>query len=85
MFLQQNAEAIMDREWTQMKQTKADTCVANECIHKYPTRVNPPWFVEERQIYDSAAYPENVKKYPCKKQNGDYRLTVTKQGNPNRH
>jgi hypothetical protein len=72
MFLQNNAENILDREWTQTKQTKS--CVANACIHNYPTRVLPAWFVEERQMYDDMAKRQQM---VCKP-GIDYRLTVTK-------
>lgn len=80
MFLQQNAETIMDREWDSMKQKKS--CFVSECIHNYPTRVYPPWFVEEINNYDSLP-KKNRKKFTCEPEN-DYRLTVTKKGNPNK-
>lgn len=80
MFLQQNAETIMDREWDSIKQTKS--CNVNECIHNYPTRVNPPWFVEEINNFDSLP-KKNRKKFTCAPEN-DYRLTVTKKNNLNK-
>lgn len=76
MFYQKNAESIMDKEWAYTRQNKS--CWLKECVHKYPTRVYPPWFVEERQNYDSlnSSLPR-TKKLECQKFN-DYRMTQTK-------
>ena len=73
IFLQKNSEKIMDNEWSHLKNTKS--CWVNQCVHNYPTRVYPPWFVEERQNYDSLA--SKTKKFPCEKFN-DYRMSITK-------
>jgi len=77
LFLEQNADEIMDNIWDFNKKTKS--CWQNECVHNYPTRVFPPWFVEERKAYDQLALPQNkrTKKYECP-QFYDYRATQTK-------
>ena len=72
IFLQNNANKIMNNEWSHLK--KNNSCWVNECIHNYPTRVYPPWFVEERMRYDSLADPKRQQKFPCATKQ-DYRLT----------
>jgi hypothetical protein len=74
LFYQKNADTIMDREWKYLKENKY--CRLKECVHTYPTRVYPPWFVEERRKYDSLKNPARVMKYECPTV-GDYRLTMT--------
>lgn len=74
MFLQKNANPIMDKEWEYTRRNKS--CWVSECVHNYPTRVYPPWFVEERMKYDSLTNPNRKVRFQCKKQN-DYRLTQT--------
>jgi hypothetical protein len=75
MFLQQNASTIMDSEFAYHKST--GSCNTNECVHNYPTRVFPPWFVEERIKYDSLQNPNRTQVYKCSDKK-DYRLTETK-------
>jgi hypothetical protein len=75
MFYQKNAETIMDKEWAYNRQNKS--CWLKECVHTYPTRVYPPWFVEERKNYDSLNNPLRTQKFACRKGN-DYRMTHTK-------
>lgn len=77
LFLEQNADQIMDNIWDFNKKTKS--CWQNECVHNYPTRVFPPWFVEERKAYDQLALPKDkrTKVYECQ-QFYDYRATQTK-------
>jgi hypothetical protein len=76
IFLEQNAEEIMDSVWEYDKKTKS--CWQNECIHNYPTRVFPPWFVEEKNAYNKLALKRNFRKeyYKCPAFN-DYRITHT--------
>lgn len=73
IFLQKNAEKIIDKEWNYLKQTKS--CWVNECVHKYPTRMYPPWFSEELHNYNSLSDPAH-KPFKCP-QYGDYRMTTT--------
>jgi hypothetical protein len=75
MFYQKNAETIMDKEWNYNRQNKS--CWLKECVHTYPTRVYPPWFVEERKKYDSLNDLKRTDKFVCPK-NNDYRMTHTK-------
>jgi len=76
VFLQQNAEKIMDETWKYTSKNK--TCWKNECIHNYPTRAYPPWFVEERKAYDKLQLPKNKRTeiYTCPRYE-DYRATHT--------
>jgi hypothetical protein len=73
MFLQNNADKIMDNIWDYNK--KKYSCWQNECVHNYPTRVYPPWQKEERLAYDQLALPKSQRKvyFNCKKMD-DYRL-----------
>lgn len=76
LFLQTNGEKIMDKEWNYNKKNRS--CWVNECVHNYPTRVYPPWFVEERIKYDSLFMPNKKVSYPCQTE-PDYRMTDTKE------
>lgn len=73
IFLQTNGEKIMDREWNYLRANKS--CWVNECVHKYPTRMYPPWFEEELHNYNSLADPKH-KQFMCPKFE-DNRLTIT--------
>jgi len=74
LFLQQNASRFMDDEWNYYRNT--GSCWTNECVHNYPTRVYPPWFVEERHRYDQLQKPVRSQIYKCSNKL-DYRLTET--------
>lgn len=75
LFLQGNADNILDNEWSYLRKNKS--CWKTECIHNYPTRVYPAWFVEERVKYDSLSDPNRKVRYYCPPK-ADYRLTSTK-------
>ena len=77
LFLQENADKLMNNEWGYYKDKTG--CWENGCIHIYPTRTIPQFFVPERNDFDAFFYP---KERPalinrCKKYN-DYRLTESK-------
>lgn len=71
LFLQGNAKTIIDREWDILKRTRS--CWINECVHRYPTRMYPPWFAEELHNYNQLANPAHTPKFMCQKYD-DYRL-----------
>jgi len=71
VFLQNNAQRIIDREWEILRQTKS--CWQNECVHTYPTRMYPPWFSEELHKYNQLADPNHTPKFQCQPY-ADYRL-----------
>lgn len=73
LFLQGNAEKIIDREWEYLRKTRS--CWKNECVHNYPTRVNPPWFAEEMKNYNSLSIPTHAP-FKCE-QYSDYRMIST--------
>ena len=75
LFLQGNAEKIMDREWSYLKDNRS--CWLSECIHTYPTYMYPPWFSDELHRYNSLQDPTHTP-YKCASYN-DARLTVTGQ------
>ena len=75
VFLQSNAETIMDNQWNYTRKHKS--CWVNQCVHDYPTRMYPPWFTQERKAADSLFDPNRKTQYPCAKFN-DYRMTNTK-------
>jgi hypothetical protein len=70
LFLQNNTQTIINREWE--VNDKLKSCKnANACIHNYPTRVKPEWFVEELQKYNDR---QRMVKYPCAPAK-EYRMT----------
>jgi hypothetical protein len=70
VFLQKNAEKIMNGEWSYLK--KNANCWKNGCTHNYPTRMDPAKFVEERSAHDEANKSGNGK-FQCAAEK-DYRL-----------
>jgi hypothetical protein len=81
MFLQNNAEDIMDRTWEHAKQTSS--CTQNVCIHTYPTRTTPGYNYEEMRLYNAVRTGKGLKKVPLCKKLSDYRMSVTKGGTQN--
>lgn len=75
LFLQTNADKIMDSEWLYLK--KNDSCWNNACVHKYPIRMDPRSFVQERQdadlLFKNKDLPFNFKCQPFV----DYRMSTT--------
>jgi hypothetical protein len=75
LFLQMNADKIMDSEWMYLK--KNDSCWNNACVHKYATRMDPRFFVQERQdanlLFKTNELPQNLK---CQAF-ADYRSSMT--------
>ncbi len=80
LFLQTNAEKLMDSEWLFLKQH--DSCWNNAHIHNYPLRMDPRLFNQEREKYNSLFKTNSLppdfqgKKYP------DYRTTITPLQSP---
>ena len=79
LFLQINAEKLMDSEWLYLR--KNDSCWNNACVHKYNTRMDPRFFVQERQnanlLFKTRELPTSL---ACPKY-VDYRLTTTPMQN----
>lgn len=50
MFLQRNAETIMNKEWDYNK--SSNSCWKSECIHKYGTYISPQEMVEQMNNYN---------------------------------
>lgn len=73
LFLQSNAEQIMDNQWNEIKRTK--TCNVNGCVHNYPTQMPSSLFIEEKKAVNDLY--NNSSKYVCQKFD-DYRTTNTK-------
>jgi len=72
MFLQQNGETLINKTWTNLKNTVS--CSPNRvCVHTYPTRVNPQMFHEEMQAYNKKM-ASNDKEGPKCQKHQDYRL-----------
>jgi hypothetical protein len=74
LFLQKNAEKIMDGEWCNMRNKQS--CHNYKCFHNYPTRSSPPMLNEEMTIYNIGDTPETALKIKCENFN-DYRASVT--------
>ena len=81
LFLQTNAEKMMDSEWLFLRENYS--CFNNACVHNYPLRMNPKMFTEERKKADSLfkdkILNDNLK---CPKF-ADYRMTKTPLSNYN--
>ena len=73
VFLQDNGAKILDDQWCVMKNFKC--CNNNNCVHIYPTRMNPALFAQERKAVD-ALNTKNSPNFKCPKLN-DYRATNT--------
>jgi hypothetical protein len=75
LFLQLNADKLMDSEWLYLR--KKDSCWNNACVHKYPLRMDPRLFEQERKnadmLFKYKELPDNLK---CIKYS-DYRATET--------
>lgn len=75
LFLQTNANAIMNSEFVHLKEN--DSCFNNACVHKYPLRMDPRLFEKERQNTDELMTKKELpKSFQCVKY-PDYRLTDT--------
>ncbi len=79
LFLQINAEKLMDSEWLYLR--KHDSCWNNACVHKYPLRMDPRLFQQEREnsnmLFQRKELPENLK---CTKYS-DSRMSETQLQN----
>ena len=75
IFLQSNAQQIMNSDWDNMRKNKS--CWVNKCVHNYPTRMYPSWFVEQKNAVDKAYNNQHSTEYQCLKFN-DYRASGTK-------
>ena len=76
LFLQSNGAAIMDKEWQYNKMF--NSCWANPCVHKYPTRINNELATQERMLYDSIKDTKTMQPlapYRVCDQFKDYRMT----------
>jgi hypothetical protein len=75
LFLQINADKIMDSEWLYLK--KNNSCWNNACIHQYPLRMDPRLFNEEREKADALfVKKELTDNFKCEKF-ADYRMSET--------
>jgi len=68
MYLQENASKILGNEWKYLRDN--NSCWTNNCVHNYPTRMDPSKFGEELLKYNL----RYVKKFPCEKQD-DLRMS----------
>lgn len=79
LFLQINADKIMDSEWSYLRSN--DSCWNNACVHDYPLRMDPRLFSQEREnankLFEKKELPNSFKcdSYP------DYRMSETPQQN----
>lgn len=75
LFLQQNATKMMDSEWLYLR--RHDSCWNNACVHKYPLRMDPRLFVQEREnaneLFKKRELPDSFK---CELYS-DYRISET--------
>lgn len=82
LFLQQNAERIMDTEWVYYRKT--NSCSPNVCIHQnYPTRSNPANDNAEMKLHNDVRTGKTPSGQPECRKHEDYRMTVTKQFSQN--
>ena len=79
LFLQTNAESIMNSEFVYMKEH--DSCFNNACVHKYPLRMDPRLFGKEMEAANVLMTKKELpKSFECNKY-PDYRLTDTGMNN----
>ena len=73
--LQINASKLMNSEWEYLR--KNDSCWNNACVHKYPLRMDPRLFTQERvntnMLFEKKELPDTLK---CNKYS-DYRMNET--------
>ena len=78
LFLQQNANPILDNVWNFHKRNT--NCWKNGCVHVYPLRSIPRHFVEERNahnlLHKITPPPATNANRSCRKY-ADYRTTYT--------
>jgi len=75
LFLQTNAEKMMDADWISLK--KNSSCWKNACVHNYNTRMDPRFFAKERESFNSVMNNSNLTNdLQCKKY-ADYRISDT--------
>jgi len=75
LFLQTNAEQLMDSEWSYLK--KNNSCWNNACVHNYQLRMDPRLFTQERENADMLfKYKELPNNFKCQKF-PDYRMSET--------
>ena len=79
LFLQTNADKIMDSEWLYLRQNYS--CFNNACVHDYPLRMNPKLFVQERERADSLFKKKFLSNDLKCQQFADYRMTKTPLSN----
>jgi hypothetical protein len=75
LFLQNNAEVIMENEWKNT--TNKMKCWENACIHKYPTRSFPHHFKKELTDFNKYFELNQPKNFSKCNEYADYRLTPT--------
>ena len=75
LFLQINADKLMDSEWLYLRQN--DSCWNNACVHNYSLRMDPRLFNQERinanMLFEKKELPNTFK---CACYN-DYRISET--------
>lgn len=74
LHLQNNASAVMDKEWCNMRNTKS--CNNYPCFHNYPTRCTPGDLHAEMSAYNSVKTGKTTQAPACENFL-DYRLTTT--------
>jgi hypothetical protein len=75
LFLQLNADKIMDSEWMYLRRN--NSCWNNACVHTYNTRLDPRFFVQERKDADLLFKSKEIPKTMNCPKYVDYRLTTT--------
>jgi hypothetical protein len=71
IFLQTNAEKIIDNEWNYNKTN--NSCFPNDCIHNYSTRTTSDEHNEEHRVYNAVKSGKQSAK--CSNLQ-DYRMTL---------
>ena len=75
MFLQQNAETVMDKEWGIIKTT--NSCRTNTCIHSDPTRSNNGMIYNELKRYNAVRTGKSDQSNSSCPVLNDYRMSYT--------
>jgi hypothetical protein len=75
LFLQTNANQIMDNEWVKLRND--DSCWNNACIHSYPLRMDPKDFVKERENFNKLFKDNELQGDVKCNSYADYRMSET--------
>jgi hypothetical protein len=73
-LLQKNAKKIINLEWNKL--SSDNSCVANKCVHAFPTRMTPQLLTQQMRDYNLSRL--SASNFVCQRLGDDYRLVDEK-------